>query len=96
MPNGKRRSVRKEMGKRPSATSTRSSSPRHAGAEVRRADELTSLAKLENSTNSSPGPSPRAHSLSARGTSSSTTRLRPPGRTQSDIAHEVAHLMLKH
>lgn len=89
-------SIRKEMGKRASEHVDATELARHAGAEVRCADELTSLAKLEE-----------LEALQAGAFSACTfsigaqhivvySPLASPGRTQSDIAHEVAHLLLRH
>ena len=68
----------------------------HAGAEVRRADELTSLSKLKT-----------LETLQSGAFSACTFHIggRPiivysplasHGRTQSDVAHEVSHIILSH
>ena len=89
-------SVRREMGKRPSAHVDAVDLARHAGAEVRRADELTSLAKLEELDELQPGAfSACTFTIGGRHIVVYSP-LATPGRTQSDIAHEVAHLLLKH
>lgn len=89
-------SVRKEMGKRPFAHVDAVELARHAGAEVRCADELTSLAKLEHLDELQPG----AFSACTFSIGERHVVVYNPfataGRTQSDIAHEVAHLLLKH
>lgn len=89
-------SVRKEMGKRPSEHVDAVELARHAGAEVRRADELTSLAKLEELDELQPGAfSACTFSIGGRHIVVYSP-IASPGRTQSDIAHEVAHLLLQH
>lgn len=88
--------VRKEMEKRPSERVDAAELARHAGAEVRCADELTSLAKLEELDALQPGAfSACTFSIGARHIVVYSP-LASPGRTQSDIAHEVAHLLLQH
>ena len=68
----------------------------HAGATVRRADELTSRAKLEELESLQPGAF-SACTFHIRGQPIVVyTPLASSGRTQSDIAHEVAHILLKH
>jgi Zn-dependent peptidase ImmA (M78 family) len=88
--------LRKEMGKRSSEHVDAADYARHAGAEVRCADELTSLAKLEHLDELQPGAfSACTFSIGGRHIVVYSP-LASPGRTQSDIAHEVAHLLLKH
>lgn len=88
--------VRREMGKRATEHVDAVELARHAGAEIRCADELTSLAKLQ-----------RLEELQAGAFSACTftigdrhvvvySPLATSGRTQSDIAHEVAHILLTH
>ncbi len=88
--------TRSDMGLSPTDGVDAAALANHAGAGVRSADELTSLRKLEE--------------LEAlqRGAFSACTfhisgqpiivynPLASDGRTQSDIAHEVAHLLLDH
>jgi Zn-dependent peptidase ImmA (M78 family) len=68
----------------------------HLGAEVRRADELTSLAKLQALEELQPG------AFSACTFSFDDQHvivynpLASPARTQSDVAHEAAHIVLGH
>jgi Zn-dependent peptidase ImmA (M78 family) len=88
--------IRTEMGKRPADPLDAIELAHHVGAEVRSADELTSREKLETLEELQPG------AFSA-GTFSIGKRhvvvyspLASPGRTQSDIAHEVAHIILGH
>ncbi len=88
--------VRKDMGKRPSEHVDAVELAHHAGAEVRCADELTSLAKLEELDALQPGAfSACTFNIGARHIVVYSP-LASPGRTQSDIAHEVAHLLLQH
>jgi Zn-dependent peptidase ImmA (M78 family) len=88
--------VRKEMGKRPSEHVDVADFAIYAGAEVRCADELTSLAKLERLDELQPGAfSACTFSIDGRHIVAYSP-LSSPGRTQSDIAHEVAHLLLEH
>jgi hypothetical protein len=88
--------IRNEMGKRPSEPLDAVELAQHVGAEVRCADELTSRGKLETLEELQPG------AFSACTFSVGDRRivvyspLASPGRTQSDIAHEVAHLILGH
>jgi Zn-dependent peptidase ImmA (M78 family) len=89
-------SVRKKIGKRPSAYVDAVELARHAGAEVRRADELTSLAKLEQLEELQPGAFSACTFTFGERHIVVYNPLATPGRTQSDIAHEVAHLLLKH
>jgi Zn-dependent peptidase ImmA (M78 family) len=89
-------SVRKEMGKRQSDQVDAVDLARHAGAEVRCADELTSLAKLQHLDDLQPGAfSACTFSIGDRHIVVYNP-LASSGRSQSDIAHEVAHLLLKH
>jgi len=68
----------------------------HVGAIVRRADQLTSLSKLEALERIQPG----AFSACTFSIGDKHVIVYSPlssaGRTQSDIAHEVAHIVLKH
>lgn len=89
-------SVRKEMGKRPGEHVNAVEFARYASAEVRCADELTSLAKLEQLDELQPGAfSACTFSIGDRHIVVYNP-LATPGRTQSDIAHEMAHLLLNH
>lgn len=68
----------------------------HVGADVRRADELTSLEKLETLEELQPGAfSACTFSVGDRHIIVYSP-LASDGRTQSDISHEVAHIVLKH
>lgn len=69
---------------------------KHVGVEVRCADELTTLAKLEALEEIQPGAfSACTFTLGDRRVIAYSP-LASPGRRQSDIAHEVAHLLLGH
>jgi len=68
----------------------------HVGAEVRPADELTTLAKLEALEELQPGAfSACTFTLGSRQVIVYNP-LASPGRRQSDISHEVAHILLGH
>jgi Zn-dependent peptidase ImmA (M78 family) len=69
---------------------------KHAGAEVRCADQLTTIAKLEALEEIQPGAfSACTFNLGDRHVIVYSP-LASPGRRQSDIAHEVAHILLSH
>lgn len=88
--------IRAEMGKRASDPLDAVELARHVGAEVRRADELTSLEKLETLEQLQPGAfSACTFSIGDRHVIVYSP-LASAGRTQSDISHEVAHIVLKH
>jgi len=88
--------VRAEMGKRAADPLDAIELARHVGADVRSADELTSLEKLETLEEIQPG----AFSACTFSVGSKHVIVYSPlasiGRTQSDISHEVAHIVLKH
>ena len=66
------------------------------GADVRRADELTDLSKLEELEEIQPGAF-SACTFHIRGKPVVVyTPLASHGRMQSDIAHEIAHILLEH
>src|SRR5207247_7901338 len=66
------------------------------GAEVRCADELTTLEKLQTLEEMQPGAfSACTFSIGDRHIVVYSP-LASEGRTQSDIAHEVAHIILRH
>ena len=68
----------------------------HVGATVRCADELTTAAKLQALEDLQPGCfSACTFTIDDRHVIVYSP-LASPGRTQSDIAHEVAHLLLEH
>ena len=89
-------SVRKEMGKSAATYVDAVELAQHAGAEVRCADELTSLAKLEHLDELQPGAFSACTFTFGERHIVVYNPLSTPGRTQSDIAHEVAHLLLNH
>jgi Zn-dependent peptidase ImmA (M78 family) len=68
----------------------------HAGAEVKCADQLTNVAKLQALEEIQPGAfSACTFTIDDRHVIVYSP-LASPGRRQSDIAHEVAHLLLGH
>src|SRR5207249_3526501 len=89
-------SVRKAMGLRSIDPMDSVGLARHVAAEVRRADELVDLAKLEALEAIQPG----AFSAATFHVNDRRVVVYSPvasdGRRQSDIAHEVAHLLLAH
>lgn len=88
--------IRAEMGKRASDPLDAVELALHVGAEVRPADELTSIAKLEMLEELQPGAfSACTFSIGDRHVIVYNP-LASPGRTQSDVSHEVAHIVLKH
>ena len=68
----------------------------HVGAVVRRADELTPLAKLQALEELQPGAFSACTFTLAGRHFIVYSPLASTGRTQSDIAHEVAHILLGH
>jgi Zn-dependent peptidase ImmA (M78 family) len=88
--------IRGEMEKRPSDGLDAIELARHIGADIRCADELTSREKLETLEELQPG----AFSACTFSIGESHVVVYNPlasaGRTQSDIAHEVAHIILGH
>lgn len=88
--------IRMKMGKRPADPLDAIELAKHIGADVRPADELTELAKLEALEELQPGAfSACTFTLNGRHVIVYSP-LASPGRTQSDIAHEVAHVLLGH
>lgn len=88
--------IRTEMGKRPGDPVGASDLARHLGAELRQASDLTTMAKLEGLEKLQPGSfSACTFSIGERHVIVFNP-LASVGRTQSDIAHEVAHLLLGH
>jgi len=69
---------------------------KHVGAEVKRADDLTSLAKLQTLEELQPGSFSACTFTIGNRQVIVYNPLASDGRTQSDIAHEVAHIVLKH
>src|SRR6266540_3945259 len=88
--------VRQQMGLRPGERVDAIRLAEHLGAEVRRADELTSLAKLQALEELQPGAfSACTFRLDDRHVIVYSP-LASAGRRQSDIAHEAAHILLGH
>ena len=88
--------VRTEMGKRPSDHVDALDFAAHIGATVRRADELTSSEKLQTLEEIQPGAFSACTFTIADRHIIVYNPIASPGRTQSDIAHEVSHVMLRH
>ena len=88
--------VRTEMGKRAFDPIDAAALAQHVGAQVRRADELTSRSKLEALERLQPGAFSACTFALAGKHIIVYSPLASVGRTQSDIAHEVAHILLKH
>jgi Zn-dependent peptidase ImmA (M78 family) len=88
--------VRTEMGKRPSDPLDATDLAKHVGATVRRADELTSPEKLETLEEIQPGAFSACTFTIADRHVIVYNPIASVGRTQSDIAHEVSHIMLDH
>jgi Zn-dependent peptidase ImmA (M78 family) len=89
-------SVRQEMGLGRDAALDAVALARHVGADVRCADELTSLAKLEALEELQPGAFSACTFDIGNRHVIVFSPLASPGRRQSDVAHEVSHLLLKH
>jgi Zn-dependent peptidase ImmA (M78 family) len=88
--------IRAAMGKRAADALDAVELAKHVGAEVRRADELTSLAKLETLEELQPGAFSACTFTVGDRHVIVYNPLATEGRTQSDIAHEVAHIVLTH
>lgn len=88
--------VRKDMNVGDSASVNATQFAKHLGIEVRSASDLIDIGKLEAIDAAQPG------AFSACTFEIGNRRiivwnpLSLPGRVQSDIAHEVSHLLLKH
>src|SRR4051812_37214437 len=88
--------VRHQLGKRPTDALESAEMASHVGAKIRRADELTSMAKLELLEELQPG------SFSACTFTIGSKHvivynpISPVERTNSDVAHEASHILLKH
>ncbi len=88
--------IRNEMGLQPAERLDAIKLARHVGAGARSADELTSLAKLQVLEEIQPGAF-SACTFSVGGQHIIVySPLSSVGRTQSDVAHEVAHIVLGH
>lgn len=88
--------IRRDIGKRPSDSLDAVELARHVGAEVRCADELTSLKKLQKLDQMQPGAFSACTFTIGERQVIVYSPLASSGRTQSDIAHEVSHLVLEH
>lgn len=85
-----------DMGLRPTDALDAEALATHAGAEVRSAGELTSLGKLRELDAIQPGAF-SACTFHVKGRPIIVyTPLASAARTQSDISHEVAHILLGH
>ncbi len=84
------------MGKRPYDGLDAVELARHIGAEVRCADELTNREKLEALEDLQPGAFSACTFTVRERHVVVYSPLASAGRTQSDVAHEVAHIILKH
>ena len=88
--------IRSEMGARALSGLDAAALATHAGADVRRADELTSLNKLKALEALQPG----AFSACTFHVGGRPIIVYSPlasyGRTQSDLAHEISHILLGH
>ena len=88
--------VRAEMGISQSVPLDSIALAKYAGADVRCADELTDVSKLEALEKIQPGAF-SACTFTLDGLHVIVySPLASPGRRQSDIAHEVAHILLEH
>jgi Zn-dependent peptidase ImmA (M78 family) len=88
--------VRHQLGKRSTDALEPSEMASHVGAKIRRADELTSIAKLELLEELQPGAfSACTFTIGSRHVIVYNP-ISPTERTRSDIAHETAHILLKH
>jgi Zn-dependent peptidase ImmA (M78 family) len=88
--------VRKEMGLASDDPLDAKALAEHVGATVRCADELTDISKLHALEDLQPGAfSACTFTINDRHVIVYSP-LASPGRTQSDIAHEVSHILLGH
>jgi hypothetical protein len=90
------KTVRKEMGLRPADPLDAMQLAAHVGADVRSADELISRAKLDELERLQPGAFSACTFTIGDRHVVVYSPLASPGRRQSDISHEVAHLLLDH
>jgi Zn-dependent peptidase ImmA (M78 family) len=88
--------VRKEMSKRPADPIDAVDLARHVGAEVRCADELTSIEKLETLEELQPGSFSACTFTIGDRHVIVYSPLASAARSQSDVAHEVSHIILGH
>ncbi len=88
--------VRTEMGIKPFQRLDAIKLAAHVGAAVRRADELTSIAKLRALEALQPGAFSACTFTIGERLVVVYSPFASTGRTQSDIAHEAAHILLHH
>lgn len=88
--------IRSEMGKHAYDALDAIALAQYVRAQVRSADELTSRSKLEALEKLQPGAFSACTFTVAGKQVIVYSPLASVGRTQSDIAHEVAHILLKH
>jgi Zn-dependent peptidase ImmA (M78 family) len=88
--------IRKEIGVRRWDPLDAVELAKHVGAEVKSAEELTSLAKLQTLEELQPGAFSACTFTIGKRHVIVYNPLASDGRTQSDLAHEVAHIVLKH
>lgn len=88
--------ARTEMGKGSSDPVDAVELALHVGATVRCADELTSREKLETLEEIQPGAFSACTFTIGDKHVIVYNPLASPGRTQSDVAHEVSHILLEH
>jgi Zn-dependent peptidase ImmA (M78 family) len=88
--------VRTQMGKRAADPLDAKELAQHVGADIRSADSLTSLTKLEELERLQPGAFSACTFTINEKQVIVYNPLSSPGRTQSDIAHEAAHIILGH
>jgi Zn-dependent peptidase ImmA (M78 family) len=88
--------ARTDLGKRPSDHVDALDLATHVGAIVRRADELTSRERLQTLEEIQPGAFSACTFTIGDQHIIVYNPISSPGRTQSDIAHEVSHVMLMH
>lgn len=88
--------IRKDMGKRPSDSLDALELAGHVGAEVRCADKLTSIEKLQTLEELQPGAFSACTFTVGDRHIIVYSPLASAGRRQSDIAHEIAHIVLGH
>lgn len=88
--------LRRDMGKNLSDPLDALELARHVGAHLRCADELTSREKLETLEELQPGSFSACTFTIGSAHVIVYSPLASHGRTQSDIAHEVAHIVLGH
>jgi Zn-dependent peptidase ImmA (M78 family) len=88
--------LRKDMGLTPYDALDTAVLARHVGADLRSADELTSRAKLQTLEELQPGCFSACTFTLGESHTIVYNPLASPARTQSDIAHEVAHIIRGH